>query len=53
MEGFASTTLDTSMEVLHRGIWQLWLDGCVPCWSYEDDGVRLLWQGVIDVVGDR
>ena len=47
---FGSTTFDTTikaLKVLHRGIWQSWIDGCVPSWGHEDDGLVLLWEGAV------
>lgn len=41
---FRSTTLDSTLKplnVLHRGIWQSWIDGCVSSRGYEDDGLVL------------
>jgi hypothetical protein len=47
---FGSTTFDTIMKalkVLHRGIWQSWIDGCVPSQGHEDDGLVLPRVGVV------
>jgi hypothetical protein len=47
---FGSTTFDAIMKalkVLHRGIWQSWVDGRVPSRGHKDDEFVLPWERVI------